>query len=329
MRELIYDFPKQMNAALEIAKAAQLNEHSSKINKVLIAGLGGSGIGASIVSNLIFDKSSCPIVINKGYILNQFVDKETMVVCCSYSGNTEETLNILKQAHDRQAKVSVITSGGAMLDFARANQIDFIQIPGDMPPRACLGYSMTQLCRVLTFHGIMPQSIEAELEKIPEFLTKVQNDIDQEALVLAKEIAQTMPILYADERFEGVVVRYRQQLNENSKMLCNHHVIPEMNHNEMVGWRDKHDNISVIFLNSPSDYGRNVQRKEINEAVIRNFTPKVFNIHAKGSNLIEHTLYFIHFGDILSIHLAELRHVDAMDIKVIEQLKAKLAETKW
>jgi glucose/mannose-6-phosphate isomerase len=126
-----------------------------------------------------------------------------------------------------------------------------------------------------------------------------------------------------------VIIRYRQQINENAKMLCWHHVIPEMNHNEMVGWRDRKDNHVVIFINNKSDFMRNVHRREINEQAIRKYTPHIMHLDSKGRNQIEQSFYHIHLCDLLSIFLADKRGVESMEIDVINHLKSTLESKSW
>lgn len=328
MRSLVVNFPKQLDEAVAIASKAQL-EAQSGLKNVLISGLGGSGIGATIVSNWVIDSCRVPIAVNKGYFLPSFVKKGTLAICCSYSGNTEETFNVLELAHKSGAKIVCISSGGKMIDYCKKHKLDHIVVPGGMPPRSCLGYSLVQLVKVLTFYKLAPVKLYRQLEAGAAFLAKEQENIDALSLKLAEKISTKIPIIYSEDKMEGVAVRYRQQINENSKMLCWHHVIPEMNHNEMVGWRDKNDQIAVLFINNKSDFSRNVQRKKLNEETIKNYTKNIYNINSKGRNIIEQSLYHIHFTDLLSIHLSNIRQIDSNEIDVINKLKASLEAQPW
>jgi len=328
MRELTEAFPSQLSKAIEIAANSNLNFQSG-IKNIVISGLGGSGIGATIVANWIYDTCKVPITINKGYFLPAFVKKNTLLICCSYSGNTEETFKVLEDGFQTGAKIVCISSGGKMIDFAKKHQIDHIVIPSGMPPRTCLGYSIVQLMHVLSFFKLIPIKLYKQLAKVSDFLAKEQKNLDKISKQLSDKIFDKLPILYSDEKMEGVTVRYRQQINENSKMLCWHHLIPEMNHNEMVGWRDENENLAVLFINSKSDYIRNSQRRDINETAIKKYTPHIFHIDSKGRNLIEQSMYHIHFADLLSMNLAEKRGFEAMEIDVINHLKGTLENLSW
>lgn len=328
MRELTERMPEQLSEALAIAEQSKLTP-AKGIKNILISGLGGSGIGASIVNNWIFDDCKFPVTINKGYFLPQFVKKNTLVICSSYSGNTEETLKVLEQAFERGAKIVCISSGGKMIDFCKKNGLDYIQVPGGMPPRTCLGYSIVQLMHVLTYNKCIPSKLYKQVAKLPEFLTKERDSLQKITAKLALALYDKLPVLYSDERFEGITVRYRQQINENAKMLCWHHVIPEMNHNEMVGWRDNREEIAVLFIDNKLDFSRNVQRRNLNEEAIKKYTPHIIHIPSKGRNLIEQSFYHIFLADLLSIYLAEKREVESMEIDVINHLKGELEKMTW
>lgn len=328
MRELTENFPNQVRESIEIADKSMLTA-AKGIKNIVISGLGGSGIGASIVSNWVYDSCKLPITINKGYFLPNFVKKNTLVICSSYSGNTEETMHVFYQAYKSGAKIVCISSGGKMIEFCKAHSIDYIQVPGGMPPRTCLGYSIVQLMQVLTFNKFIPGKLFKQLIRIPDFLKKEEASMQKLSSKLCDKIFDKMPIIYGDERFEGVVIRYRQQINENAKILCWHHVIPEMNHNEMVGWREENPDLAVLFIDNNLDFKRNVQRREINEETIRKYTPNIHHIQSKGRNLIEQSFYHMFFGDLLSIYLAEKRGFEAMEIDVINHLKSTLEKTSF
>jgi glucose/mannose-6-phosphate isomerase len=238
-------------------------------------------------------------------------------------------MHVLDQAYKSGAKIVCISSGGKMIEFCKAYNIDYIQVPGGMPPRTCIGYSIVQLMQVLTFNKFIPGKLFKQLIRIPDFLKKEEASIQKLSSKLCDKIFDKMPIIYGDERFEGVVVRYRQQINENAKILCWHHVIPEMNHNEMVGWREENPDLAVLFIDNNLDFRRNVQRREINEETIRKYTPNIHHIQSKGRNLIEQSFYHMFFGDLLSIYLAEKRGFEAMEIDVINHLKSTLEKTSF
>ena len=132
--------------------------------------------------------------------------------------------------------------------------------------------------------------------------------------------------MYAANNFEAVATRFRQQINENSKMLCWHHVVPEMNHNELVGWRIKDDNQAVLFLRNQTDLPRIQERMELNKQIISKCTKNIYEIWSKGNSNLEKALYLINIGDWMSLYLSHLREVDTTEVKVIDFLKGELAK---
>jgi len=326
MKNLVETFSKQLSQAIKIGETTKLGSARSKIDNVLISGLGGSGIGGSIVAELVAMESKVPITVSKGYFIPGFVNENTLVIICSYSGNTEETVNCMELALERKARIACITSGGKVEEIAKANSLDHILIPGGMPPRACLGYSLTQLLFILHRFGVIGGDFKSQLEKAIVLLETEEKNIIAEATKIASTLLGKLPVIYTTTYNEGIAIRFRQQLNENAKVLCWHHVIPEMNHNELVGWREKNDNICVVIFRDQDDYSRNQARIEINKKVFANYTPHIVEIYSKGGSDLEKALYLIHLGDWVSVILAEKRNIDANEIEVINSLKGALAK---
>ena len=325
MKDLVAGFSKQLKEAITIARDARLTRGAAQIHHVLVCGLGGSGIGGSIAAEVLADEATAPITVSKGYFIPSFVNEHTLVIISSYSGNTEETVHCFEQALTRKAKVVCICSGGKIADTAKAQKLDLIIVPGGMPPRACLGYSLTQLLFVLHFNGIC-KNPQPQLEKAIELIDAEEKNIQKEAIAVSTAIHGKLPVIYSTTYFEGVAIRFRQQLNENSKLLCWHQVIPEMNHNELVGWRDINENIAVILFRDSSEFERNNARIENNKSVISKYTPHIIEIWSKGKSRLEKSIYFIHLGDWISLDLAEKRGFDASEINVINALKSELSK---
>jgi glucose/mannose-6-phosphate isomerase len=326
MDDLIANFTNQLKRAVEIGESARLKKNKVPFRNVLVSGLGGSGIGGTIISNVLRDDISIPIIVNKEYQIPAFVNESTLVIISSYSGNTEETLTAMMQALKKGAHVVCITSGGLVKEYAELNKIDVIQIDGGMPPRSCLGLSFVQLLYVLHYLDLIKDGFKANLKKAVDRLDSEQDEIRQIARSYATRLHGKIPVIYSDAAYEGVSIRFRQQINENSKMLCWHHVLPEMNHNELVGWVEQNDNIAVIFLRNNNDFERNQERMEFTKQVVKTFAGDVMELYSKGDTDIERSLYLVHACDWISYYLSELHEVDAIEVNVITKLKNKLAE---
>lgn len=326
MNDYISNFTKHLTEALKIGQTTLLSEPHADIHNVLICGLGGSGIGGTIVNDLVSEHINVPISATKDYSIPNFVDENTLVIASSYSGNTEETLYALEACQNRRAQIACVTSGGALEKLAKKKGFNCITIPGGKPPRAMFGYSFTQLFFLLNHYGLIDNSFIAEFEKGIALLDSQEEAIKSTAKELAIKLYGTTPVIYTAAGFEGVGVRFRQQINENSKMLCWHHVIPEMNHNELLGWRINTDNLGVVYFRNKCDYDRNQVRIDINKEVISKFTDNISEVWSKGDSRIENSLYHIHLGDWVSWYLSEMNEVDAIEIDVINFLKSSLAK---
>ena len=326
MNDYINDFSNHLREAIEIADNTTLTPYTKEIRNILICGLGGSGIGGTIVSDIISSKVNIPIAATKDYSIPNFVNEHTLVIANSYSGNTEETLYALEKCQARGAEIAVITSGGKLKTIAEENKYNKIIIPGNQPPRAMFGYAFTELFFMLNHYGIIDDSFKADFDEAITLLDTEKADIQKQAMDLAKKMYKQTPVIYVANGFEGVAVRFRQQINENSKMLCWHSVVPEMNHNELLGWRTNVDDLAVVYFRNTCDYDRNQIRMDINKKVISKFTSNITEIWSKGDSLIENSLYHISLGDWVSWYLSEMNNVDAIEIDVIEFLKGELAK---
>src|SRR3954470_1962541 len=145
MKTLIENFSKQLREAITIGQNSKLQTSNFKLQTVLVTGLGGSGIGGTIVSEIVAGECSIPITVNKDYFIPAFVNENSLVIVSSYSGNTEETIQAMEAALKAKAKIVCVTSGGKIAEMAKQNDCDLILIPGGSPPRAALAYSLTQL----------------------------------------------------------------------------------------------------------------------------------------------------------------------------------------
>lgn len=328
MEELIVRFTTQMRESLDIVQNYKfIAPKKTLFNNIILTGLGGSGIAGSIVQNYVFDKCKFPFTVNKDYFLPAFVNKDSLVIVSSYSGNTEETIAALQKAIKVKATIVCITSGGEIAVIAKKKNIDCILLPSGMPPRSCIGYAMVQVINVLEHFGCIKNVISNEVKPAIDLLDNEEKDIRKKAKSVAAKLKGKLPIIYSAADFEGMAVRFRQQLNENSKVLCWHHAIPEMNHNELVGWKDKDPNKVVVILRNENDYERVQMRMEINKKIFKQYTPNIIELYSKGNSYFERIFYFIHLTDYVSTELAKLREVDATEVNVIDFLKGSLAKS--
>ncbi len=327
MDKMIAKFPEQLREAIRIGKSTSVKRHTEKIHNFYVAGLGGSGIGANFVAEFIREESNVPYLIGKGYDVPNWIGKNTVAIASSYSGNTEETLFSFKQLMEKAGKVVVVSSGGKIIQAATEKDLDHFKLPDNWSsPRACLGYSLVQQMCLLNKLGIIGDDKIDNIEKAADLLDAEHDNIRKEAKEIAAFLQNTIPVIYVEDRMEAVAVRCRQQINENSKMLCWHHIVPEMNHNELVGWSGGDERFAVLYIRNEDDFSRNQTRMRINQEIIRKKTPHIKEVFSKGDSFIEKALYLVHLLDWVSFDLSVLNGVDPVEIKVIDYLKSELAK---
>ena len=327
MKNLVAAFTDHLTEALDIVDRSELNQPSKSIQNVLILGMGGSGIGGSIASQVLEKELNVPVLSCKDYTIPAFVGEHTLIIASSFSGNTEETLSALNEAKVKTREIVCLSSGGKISEMAKTEGFGLVSIPGGMPPRAALGYSFPQLFSILKLKGLIDWDVRAEFEPCIDLLKENTESIKIEAKEIAARIHDKLSIIYSESGFEGVCVRFRQQINENSKKLCWHHVVPEMNHNELVGWRADASDKAVLILRNDTDLPRNQRRMELSKEIFEKYNPEIIEIWSKGENKLQKTLYLIHLCDWISVEIAEINQTDSIEIKVIDYFKSELGKS--
>ena len=324
MYDLIQSFPQQLEEAIVLGKQAKLTPTKEAIHHVVVSSMGGSGLGGVLVKQCVADQLLVPMEVNHNYTLPAYVNEHTLLIIASYSGDTEETLQAFKEGVQKQAKVICITSGGAIKTLARQQGIDTIPLPAGRPPRACLDHAVVQLLFVLRFHQLISWDFVTELQDAIQLLEQSQAALQAEAQQIAVRLQGKLPVIYTTAAYEAVAIRLRQQLNENSKQLCWHHLIPALNQNEIVGWSMPHEHLAVLMLCSDAEHDRAQVQQRITQEIIQKHAASFTTLQAQGKTHFIRSLYLIHLGDWLSFYLAQGKGADPMEVAAIDQVKARL-----
>lgn len=326
MDELIELFPSQLSQALKIGENNRFPKPDCSFKNIVIAGMGGSGIGGNIVQDYLFKELKLPIISNKRYGLPAFVNEETFLIVCSYSGNTEETLSALKEGLQKGAYIVCITSGGAVEAIAHQEHLPLMKVPGGHPPRACLGYMLSQILFSLYHLDLIDESFISDFEAAAQLLHTHKEALKTIASNAVAAMNGKKPNFYAGEEISSIAIRWRQQLNENANVLAWSNTIPEMNHNELVGWHDAAPNSIVFFLHSDFAFERVKHRLQYTKQIVAKYTPHIIDIHALGTTYWEQVFSLIYIGDWISLFLSKQRGIDAKEIKNIDFLKGEMAK---
>jgi len=299
--------------------------------------LGGSAIGGDLLRSYLAGEIKIPLLVNRHYALPEFVGKNTLVIVSSYSGNTEETISSHKDAIKRKARVLCISTGGEVARAAKKYKQPWIQIPPGLSPRAALGYSFFPLLIVLARMGF----IKSKDKEIRETIQLLKNKSlvysnpespENTPLRLAERLKDKLPVIYSPaEHLDTVNIRWRGQIAENAKQLSSGHVLPEMNHNELVGWKvltGIMKQMHVVFLKDKGTHKRVAIREGITEQIVSQYAGEVTQVFSEGKGLLARMFSLISFGDWVTLYLAILNNEDPEPVKVIDYLKSELSKVK-
>ena len=333
MFNAIINFPKNIDDALKIAKKFKFKSKYYKIDNVVISGMGGSAIGGDIVSALGKENIDIPLTISRNYTLPNWVGKNSLVICSSYSGNTEETLSCLEDALKKNAQICGITTGGILKSKLNELNKDVFITPSGLQPRAALAYSLIPISKILEKLDVLKIGFDIWLDEFLKNIKDYQTIYCLEGQKnptydLARKIYKKIPIIYADNSTLSVVAtRMKGQISENSKMLAYQNDLPELNHNEIVGWENNLNilnNLAVIWLKDESDHERNKYRQNITKNILDKINIKQFSVKVEGNSFQERFLHMLHFGDWLSYWCAMLHKTDPNPVFKIDRLKNSL-----
>lgn len=334
MSSLIESFPEQVQVAAEKGRDLSL-PIPKDIKIILVTGLGGSAIGGDLMRSTAEMQLKIPIIINRKYGIPGFVDASTLVFACSYSGNTEETLSAYKQSRQARASIVCITSGGQLESMAGADGYPVIRLPGGLPPRAALGHALFALLSAMQAMKIMP-NLDESIQETIDLLKRLRDRYGTEnpesanpAKSLASSLHGKIVALYgSDGIMEPAAYRWRSQIAENAKNLAFHHVLPEMNHNELVGWRYPEEvlrKVGAVFLRDKGDHPQIQRRFDLTKCLIGEKAGALHEVWSEGESILARVLSVVYLGDFVSLYLAFLNNIDPTPVAVIDYLKKNLS----
>jgi len=329
--------PEQCREAWQQAKSFPFPREFAEIDSVLVLGMGGSAIAGDIVRSLALRSGQKTVSVLRGYDLPPWVDERTLVVACSFSGETEETLSAFGKALATRAKKLVITTGGRLLALAKPEQVPAYVFQYTSEPRSALGHSLMPLLALSAAAGVLPdQSLDVDeaIALMESLRQEIGDAIPLEknaAKQLATRLQGKLPVIFAAEALTEAAHRWKTQLNENSKVWAFCEEIPELNHNTVEGFalppaiaRSAH----VVFLHHPKLNPRNVLRYSGTRDLLEAAGIPREQVEARGESDLARVLTAIYFGDWVSYYLAMQNGVRPSPMPAIDLLKRRLAEAR-
>lgn len=304
------------------------------ILEVIVAGMGGSGLAAKAYNEI--NDLGVAFSVLQNYALPDRVDENTLLICSSYSGNTEETVGILKQALDpdltaQRPMIVVIASGGKLLELAKENNLPYITLPGGYQPRFTFGFQYRALVEVMSNTPLIGGELAVLESAVKKFEPAIKNWLPEVASSqnLAKQIALDVigksPVIYAGSLF-SVAYKWKISFNENAKNIAWCNQLPEFNHNEFIGWSSHpiEKPYAPIFLQSSFDNPQVSKRFEVSAKLLSGKMPAPIKVNMVGKTKIEQLMWAVALGDFVSIYTALLNNIDPTPVDLIEKLKVQL-----
>jgi len=330
------ELPEQIERCWSDWQNITIPAHFATAKNVLILGMGGSGIGAALVANLVRYECSMVVEVSRDYTIPAWVDKNTLIIAVSYSGETEETLIAFRQAVKKTEKLITVSTGGTLASLGSQHKALHYQIQYESQPRAAIGFSLTSLLAIfskLRFYSIKKEDIAETILLLQEQLEKIDVTVDyyrNPAKLLAQKMAGKIIVVLGSGLFSDVAKRWKGEINENAKNQAYFEEIPEMNHNALVGLElpmDLNKKMFFVILESVYNLDRNKLRQNIVGQILadKKIPYETVTIETTGNQIAE-MFQMILFGDMVSYYMAIVNNISPEPVKIISFLKDKLAQ---
>jgi glucose/mannose-6-phosphate isomerase len=328
--------PDQLEDALWRVETAALEGRAGLARDgeapLLVCGMGGSAVGGDLAAAALGERLTRPLVTVRGYDLPPWATPGSVVLCASYSGNTEETLACYEAAGALGATRVAVTTGGRLADAARTDGVPVIGVPSGLQPRAAVAYMLVCALEVAAFVGVAPRvrtEIDASRAALSELASEWGPDAEDASLAkrIAEQAAGACLCVYGAGPTAAAAYRWKTQINENAKLPAFAAQLPEADHNEIVGWEGARElaRFFAIFLADADQHPRTRQRIELTARLIEPHATGTAIVESRGNGPLERLLSLVLLGDLVSIYLAVLRQLDPAPVDVIERLKQELS----
>ena len=333
MLDRIKELPQQVRDAWAITRRASIPPAFGDVRNVVVTGMGGSAIGGDLAAALVAGELAVPMSVHRDYGLPAYVGRDSLVIASSYSGNTEETLSAFDEAQKRGARTIVIATGGRLTELATAAGCPLVPFRYPARPRATLGYSMTLVLGVLSRIGLV-RDLSADVEGALADVAKLQERVHEgartnDAKRLALALAGRVVFVYGAGVMGVMARRVKGQWNENAKNWAAFDVLPELDHNAVVGFPNPQvakQALAVLILRSTADLGRHRVRWEVTKELLDQAGIPHHSVELAGSSALSEVLQTTYFTDHVSFYVALLNGADPSPNRSIDFLKDRLAK---
>jgi glucose/mannose-6-phosphate isomerase len=322
LKQDILQMPLHAEQGYKAVESLDLSSFKEPFSKVIIAGMGGSGIAGLILKGYLADEK-IHLTVVQDYTLPKWADKNTLVIVSSYSGNTEEPLNVFKEARRAGCGIIAMTIGGKLEEYARVPRLPIATIPSGYQPRAAIALQFFGLLRILERMRLV-ESRSREVLKLREDLKVQLPNLEKNAMILSEKLVKRIPLIYTSTRFKAVGYRWKCQFNENAKMPAFNNAFSELNHNEMDGFENLAGNYHTIILRFEEDNRRIHQRMNLTKDILLKKGVPVTDIGIRGPSLLSKIFSAIILGDLTAYYAAIRLKTNPSRVDVIEEFKKNL-----
>jgi glucose/mannose-6-phosphate isomerase len=331
----IASLPDQAHDSYDEGRALEPRPSLDGVAAVTYCGMGGSAVAGDVLRSLFRARLRLPIEVNRAPELPGYCGPSTLVVTCSYSGGTSESLAAFDEALARGCRTIALTSGGALAAKAEAAGTPVVLVPGGLMPRAALGHLAFALLGALEAAGLLPR-LGADVDEAVAEMRRLVDDLapgvptDRNAAKrIAGAIGDRVPVIWGAEGFAAVAAdRWRTQWNENAKMPAFSAALPELDHNQVVGWsRGMGRRFAVIALRHDDEHPDVAVRFPLSLDIARDAGAEAVEVRSSGRSSLARLFSLVVLGDFASTYVGLARGVDPSPIEAIARLKAALPGT--
>ena len=327
----VVGLPEHLRDALWKVESANMQPWDSP-GGLVVAGMGGSAVGGALARAMLGDHASRPVLASRAYGLPAWTTPDTTVLCASYSGDTEETLACYEAAGALGARRVAVCSGGKLATLARADGVPVIPVAGGFQPRAAVAYMTVAALEVAALCGAGPR-MGAEIDVAADHLEHLvvewgaDGAEDCEAKALARALHDSVPVIAGSGLTTPIAYRWKTQFNENAKIPAFTNELPELCHNEVVGWQEAPalGRLAAVFLDDSDTHPRVKERIALTRELIGEQATGTFVVESRGHTAVERVLSLVLLGDLVSLYVAVLRGIDPTPVDVLVSLKQRLA----
>ncbi len=323
--DILEDFPNQFKTGIEVAKNTEVR---GKFKNVIVCGMGGSAMPADVLRTYM-PVMDIPLIVCRNYNLPFEACEESLVICITFSGNTEETLSCFNEALHIHCKVACITSGGRLRELCEENNVPVVIVPRlseSFQPRYALGYMFGAFVKLLSNSGVIPPR-DKEIHEMSKTLKEF--NFHEQAKQIARRMYKKIPIVYSSERNKFIARIWKIKFNESSKVMAFYNYFPELNHNEMTGHTESkvQANFHTIMLRDRTDHHKIQKRMKLLSEIIKKRGEEITSVDMMGGDdKMTRIFSAILFGDWIAYYLAGEYRIDPLPVDLVEEFKKRLVE---